>query len=538
MRKLGYLLAAVLPAAAVAQPARPPRLIVAISVDQLSSDLFDEYRGQFRGGFARLAQGSVFPNGYQGHAASETCPGHSTILTGARPSRNGIIANNWFDLGAARSDKAIYCAEDEHVAGSSSSSYTVSPLHLKVPTLGELMKARDPASRTVAVAGKDRAAVMMTGQRPDQRWYWNGKTFATDLKAAPVPMSVVAANRAVAALVASPGEALASPPFCAARSRSVAVGETNVGSGKLARAAGDARAFRATPAFDGMALALAARLIDELGLGRGAASDLVAIGLSATDYVGHTFGTRGEEMCLQLHSLDRDLGDFFRLLDSRGVDYAVMLTSDHGGEDLPERLRLSGVAEAARSLPELEPAALGKRLGAELKLAGPVLIGVSANGDIYFDRALKSADLGRARTAALAAYRAHPQVEAVFTSEQLARTALPTTAPDRWTLAERARASFDRARSGDLVVLLKRHITPIAVPGKGYVATHGSPWDYDRGVPIIFWRPGSVPNVRQEAIETIDIMPTLAAMISLPIDQAKIDGKCLPKVTGIVCPPL
>ncbi len=536
MRKLGYLLAAILPAAAVAQPARPPKLVVAISVDQLSSNLFDEYRGQFRGGFARLAQGSVFRNGYQGHAASETCPGHSTILTGARPSRSGIIANNWFDLGVARSDKAIYCAEDERVAGSSSSSYTVSAVHLKVPTLGELMKARDSASRTVAVAGKDRAAVMMTGQRPDQRWYWDGKTYATDLKSAPVPVSVSAANQAVAALVAAPGEALVSPPFCAAKSRSVAVGDISVGSGKLARAAGDARAFRATPAFDGMALALAARLIDDLRLGRGTASDLIAIGLSATDYVGHSFGTKGEEMCLQLHSLDRDLGDFLRLLDSRGLDYSVVLTSDHGGEDLPERLRLLGVAEAARSVPELEPAALGKRLGTELKLAGPVLVGASANGDVYFDRALKPADLHRARTAALAAYRAHPQVEAVFTSDQLARTPSPTTTPDRWTLAERARASFDPARSGDLIVLLKRHITPIAKPGKGYVATHGSPWDYDRRVPIIFWRPGSTASMRDEAIDTVDIMPTLAAMLALPIDKSKIDGKCLPNVTDIVCP--
>jgi len=409
-------------------------------------------------------------------------------------------------------------------------------VHLKVPTLGELMKARNPASRTVAVAGKDRAAVMMTGQSPDQRWYWDGKTFATDLKSAPVPVSVSAAKQAVAALIATPGEALASPPFCAAKSRSIAVGDTSVGNGKLARAVGDARAFRATPAFDGMALAIAARLIDELGLGRGTASDLIAIGLSATDYVGHTFGTKGEEMCLQLLSLDRDLGDFFRQLDSRGVDYAVMLTSDHGGDDLPERLRALGVAEAARSVPELEPAALGKRLSANLKLAGPVLIGGGANGDVYFDRALKPADRRRAETAALAFYRAHPQVEAVFTRNQLSRTAPPTTSPDRWTMAERARASFDATRSGDLVVLLKRHVTPIAKPGKGYVATHGSPWDYDRRVPIIFWRPGTPGVGRDEAVDTVDIMPTLAAMVNVPVDASKIDGKCLANVSGIICP--
>ena len=519
-------------------PAPPPKLVIAISVDQLSSDLFEEYRGQFGGGLARLSRGTAYRNGYQGHNSTETCPGHSTILTGARPARTGIIANAWFDQSQSRSDKGVYCAEDERAPGSSSSEYQVSPIHLRVPTLGELMKARAPSSRSVAVAGKDRSAVMMTGQKPDQRWYWDGKAkFATDLRSAPVPASVTAANQAVATLIAASAEPLVPPAYCTAKSRAVTVGSTTVGNGRFARAVGDARAFRASPAFDGMTLALAAKLIDEMHLGKGAASDLIAISLAATDYVGHSFGGGGEEMCLQLLSLDRDLGDFFGLLDSRGIDYAVVLTADHGGEDVPERLRLLGVTEAARSDPALEPKAMGKALGAQLGLAGPVLIGSSAFGDIYLDRALKPADRARALTAALAAYRAHPQVEAVFTKEQLARAAQPATTPDRWSLIERARASFDAERSGDLVVLLKRHVTPIAKPGPGYVATHGSPWDYDRRVPILFWRAGMAPAARDEPVETADIMPTLAAMLGLPVDAAAIDGRCLGGVAGATCPP-
>ena len=74
-----------------------------------------------------------------------------------------------------RSDKTIYCAEDERVAGSSTTNYTVSPFHLRAQTLGDLLKQRSPQSLNVAVAGKDRAAVMMGGAAVDQRWYWNGK---------------------------------------------------------------------------------------------------------------------------------------------------------------------------------------------------------------------------------------------------------------------------------------------------------------------------------------------------------------------------
>ena len=90
-----------------AEPAAPPKLLVVISVDQFSADLYNEYRQYFTGGLARLSRGIVFPMGFQSHAATETCPGHSTILTGDRPARTGIIANEWIDQGAARADKKI-----------------------------------------------------------------------------------------------------------------------------------------------------------------------------------------------------------------------------------------------------------------------------------------------------------------------------------------------------------------------------------------------------------------------------------------------
>ncbi|MEO6359053.1 MAG: alkaline phosphatase family protein, partial [Sphingomicrobium sp.] len=490
--------------------AAPPKLQIVISVDQFSSDLFDEYRPHFTGGLARLAQGTVFRNGYQGHAATETCPGHSTILTGSRPTRNGIIANNWFDLSLGRSDKSVYCAEDESVAGSSSSSYTVSPVHLKVKTLGELMKAQRPGSRSVVVAGKDRAAVMMSGRAVDQRWYWDGKTFVTDLKNGAVPRSIARTRAALAAAIAAPREALELPAFCSAKARQIAVegGGKPVGTGRFARAAGDARGFRTSPEFDGATLALSAALIGEMKLGQSKGTDLIAIGLSATDYVGHSYGTNGAEMCLQLFSLDRDLGDFFRLLDGQGLDYSVALTADHGGQDIPERLRSQGIADAVRIDPALSATAMGKVIGVRLGLRGPVLIG-GFGGDVYIDRALNVADRAKVLKQALTAYRAHPEIETAFSADQLKRTPSPTATPDRWTLIERAKASFDPQRSGDLIVLLRRHVTPIP-DTKSYVATHGSPWDYDRRVPILFWRQGMAPAQREQPIETVDIMPTLA----------------------------
>jgi hypothetical protein len=537
MRFWTALIAAAIAIPAAAQPTPPPKLIVALSIDQFSADLFDEYRPVLFGGIGRLSQGTVFHNGYQGHNATETCPGHSTIMTGARPSRTGIIANYWVDLSQTRSDKGVYCAEDERVAGSSPIAYTVSPYHLRVPTLGELWKQAQPGARNVAVSGKDRAAVMMSGHVVDQRWYWDGKTFVTDLKGAAMPKSVAAARIAVANAIAQDRPALEMPALCQAKSRVIPIegGGAPVGNIAFARKAGEISKFRASPEFDGATLALAAQLLEEMQLGRGPSTDIISISLSATDYVGHTYGTEGAEMCLQLFSLDRDLGDFFRLLDSKGIDYLVMLTADHGGKDIPEREREQGVPDAARVDATLTAAAVGKAVGAKLGLAGPILIGEGSMGDMYVDRALSPADRTRAKAAAVAAFRAHPQVQAVFTKEQLAATPSPTTSPDKWSLIERARASFDPERSGDFIVLLKRDITPIANTTT-YVATHGSPWDYDRRVPILFWRSGMAPADRPEAIETVDIMPTLAASIGLAVDTRSIDGECLRDVQGIVCP--
>src|SRR3569832_1037208 len=143
MRKIFVAVAACLmPAMACAQaPAEPPRsgppkLLIVISIDQFSVKLFDEYRPQFTAGLARLASGTVFHNGYQSHAATETCPGHSTLLTGDRPATTGIVANSWVNQNLSRSDKTIYCAEDESAPGTSSITYKASHLHLRVPTLG------------------------------------------------------------------------------------------------------------------------------------------------------------------------------------------------------------------------------------------------------------------------------------------------------------------------------------------------------------------------------------------------------------------
>ena len=528
MRKLiaAFAAAVLLAVPAAAQEPPPPKLLVVISVDQFSADLFDEYRPQFTGGLARLSQGTVFRNGYQSHATTETCPGHSTILTGDHPARTGIVSNSWADWNAPRPDKKVYCAEDESAAGTDSDHYRLSAVHLRVPTLGDLLKRQTPASRVVAVAGKDRVALMMSGHSADQRWYLDGKAFATDLSG-PVPNSVAATNAAVARMIAAPEEPLVPPPFCASRAQQTPIdGHAPVGAGTFARAGGDVDAFHASPEADAAVLALSAALAGEMGLGRGPSPDVLAIGLSATDYVGHTYGTEGQEMCLQLLSLDRDLGGFLDQLDQLGIDYAVVLTADHGGLDIPERLRLHGVPDAARIDPDLTPRKVSAQVSKETGIGGPILADIGVVGDLYLDEHLKGAERARALAAAQAVYKRHPQVAEAFTKEEIAAVPMPSGDPTTWSLIQRVRASFDPQRSGDLYIVLKPHIVPIG-HAAGSVTTHGSPYDYDRRVPILFWRPGFRGATVAAPADTVDIMPTLAALIELPLAPNSVDGHCL-----------
>jgi alkaline phosphatase len=502
-----------------------PRLIVVISVDQFSADLFDEYRAVFSGGLKRLQSGVVFANGYQSHAATETCPGHSTLLTGSRPARTGIIANEWIDQSVERADKKVYCAEDPTVAGSSSTNYTVSPRLLKVQTLGDRLKAANPRSRVVSVAGKDRAAIMMGGHATDQIWYWSGSAFVTTRAAkGPTPRIVGDVNASAAALIAKPAVDTL-PPACQTRSRSVPVAGHEVGVLQGAKP-GDAGAFRVTRAFDRAVTDLGIGLIRELGLGAGPVPDVLTIGLSATDYVGHTFGTEGAEMCAQLLGVDENVGRILQALDATHAPYVVVLTADHGGTDLPERNRLRGVMDAARIDPSLLPSKLGAQLAGEFAIDPPVLLAAQPFGDVWLARDIPAAMRPRVLEAARMKYLSYPQVAAVFTAAELRQLPMPSGSPDEWTLAERFRASFDAQRSGDLLVALKPHITPIA-DARYAVATHGSPWNYDRRVPIVFYRPGATGFEHPLPVETVDIMPTLASLIGFPLAAAEIDGHCL-----------
>jgi predicted AlkP superfamily pyrophosphatase or phosphodiesterase len=525
--------------AAQSAPPQKPKLIVAIAVDQFSSDVFNEYRTTYTAGLKRLSGGVIFPSGYQGHAATETCPGHSTILTGSRPSRTGIIANDWQDPNLERKTKKgeatfeIYCAEAPGPAGSDASAQVTSSAFLKVPTLGDRLKAVDARTRVLAVSGKDRAAVMMGGHKADLTVWWNGKAFGTYAgRDVMIPTALNSINARAAAAVAKP-VAIPLPKHCAALSRPFAV-NSNVTIGTLVpRKAGEERPWRATPEFDAMTLDVALAAQKAMKLGSGPATDVLAISFSGPDYVGHSYGTSGAEMCAQIANLDLQIGRLMTALDATKVPYTVVLTADHGGTDATERNDAQGLPQAERADIGLSAMIMGQAVGKAVGIGGNPLIGRANFGDMYLSNTVPADKRKAVLETAATLYEQHPQVAAVFTKQELMAMSSPTGPVEDWSLIERARASFHPDHSGDFIVFLRRYVSPIPAGGSGYISTHGSPWGYDRRVPILFWWQGAAPFEQPNGVETADIMPTLASLVGLTVPADEIDGRCLDLVAGI-----
>lgn len=527
--------ATILPLPAISnaqQPQDPPDLIVAISIDQFSGDLFAEYRARYRHGLARLSAGILFPRAYQGHSTTETCPGHSTILTGARPARTGIIGNLWYDPSLARPDKVVYCTEEATAPGSDSRQYRASPIHLKVPTLGDRMKEAAPGTRVVSVAGKDRAAILMGGSGADQTWWWNGTGFGSYEGISTNPV-IDLANARITAAVATPESARAIPAECTGKTGLAELrGGTPSDESQFARPAGDYTRFRASPALDETTLQVATAFVETLGLGQNQQTDLLAIGLSASDVIGHRYGPGGVEMCLQQFALDRALGTFFDGLDRQGIDYLVVLTADHGGRDVPERSARNGHPGEQHAELSLTPEEVREAVRRKTGLDDVLIWSEMAGGNVYVSGPLTESEKRLAVEAARDYFASHPQVEAVYRHSEVAAQPSPQGRVDEWTLLERARMSFDPQRSGDLIVLLKPNVVPIAEPTASLATTHGSPWDNDRRVPILFWHKNVVPFEQPLPVETVDIAPTIAGVLGLSVPEGAMDGRCLDLIAG------
>jgi predicted AlkP superfamily pyrophosphatase or phosphodiesterase len=533
---LAFLLLA--PVLIAAPPAKArPKLVVVISVDQFSAELMQSFGPELTGGIGRLRkEGVFFTEAYHDHGFTETGPGHSVLLSGRFPANTGIVENRWIDRATG---KLVYCVEDPdaralHAPGKTSSSNQ----RFLGDGLGDWLQAQLPGSRAFAVSGKDRAAILMAGRKPTGVFWFTGSAGFTSSTAfgARLPEWMARYDRGLSdRITADSWLWVKDPATPEGRAGAWTFGSQTIRNGGLPRliqGAGMPRdkgfetRFRRSPFLDAVTLEAAEALLDGEKLGRGPGTDLLAISLSATDYIGHNYGMLGTEMRDQIHRLDRGLGRLLDRLRRQHPGAWVVLSADHGGLDLPEVLGEQGFP-TRRLIVEPFRAALEADLRAAFKVDRDLLLPTPEPNTVYLDDvAVKAANLDRGEVLrrAQAWLRARPEVADAFTAEELMATdPAATGSPRDSSLRVLLRRSFHPDRSGDILVAVKPFVV-FGTPPADYPTGHGTPNAYDRRVPLIFWGPWK-GTVRREPVRTVDLAPTLAHELGLK--PGAVDGRAL-----------
>lgn len=467
------------------------KLVVVLVIDQFRSDLLTNRPESFLppgtpaapGGFRYLThQGAFFPFAEYDILQAMTCTGHAMILTGSHPEATGIGTNEWFDPKLRRN---VYCAED--------AEYGLSPRRLRTTTVGDELKNVREKSRVVAVAGKDRSAIMLGGHRADialwlhdkeTRWVTSDYYNKGELPAWVKPIN----DRLM-------------------RGSSSRSGKENVEG-----------AIEIT----GLTLDLAIEALKKEKLGRGADPDVLAISLSYHDIIGHMFGPNSKEIRDVTLAEDRLISGFLKKLrQEMGTldDVVIAFTADHGtppASDLAKSFKLdTGRFEFLPVIRKINQR-LDEKFGSAGKkewVLGFRLFHFFLNPEVLADKKLDGEKVAaEVKTILLG----EPGILDVFTKYDHANGRFPVG-----PVGTQLRHSYIPGQSGDLVVVAK----PFFYEKGGNPVTHMTGWSYDRSVPLILVGRNFKPGVYPGGL-VIDLAPTLSFVLGV-LAPAKNEGRVL-----------
>lgn len=505
-----------------------PKLILTLVIDQGRADYMDRFGENFQGGLKWLLEnGKVFSEAYHAHAITATGVGHGVLGTGYYPRKNGIIGNSWY---RNEGSEAINCVADSSVrATTTAGDFRGTPrssANLVVTGLSDWMEAANPESKTYGISRKDRGAILLAGKNPDGAFWYdydNGQFLSSTHYYEKLPEWLNEFNRED-----YPGQFFGKLWDLEASSRSLLpredVAQSDYGwfSNQMPHSMGSAypypgssfyNDFGGTPMMDTYLMKLAKRLIANEELGRDEHPDFLGISFSAIDSVGHAWGPNSPEMMDSLMRLDASLAELFSFLDEEvGKDeWVVALTADHGGLELPEYLVETG--QKGGRLKDEDVACL-QQLGPEFdRSVGDredwFVNGYYLNHTAVGRNNLKREDIENQAARLLESCSA---IRKVWT-----RTELEQPSDDYFHTIHYN--NYFPGRSPNLLIQWEENFIASMGTGTG----HGSPYDYDTHVPLIFAGKGIAKGRHSGRVETVDVPVTFGSLLGLKLPD-DVDG--------------
>lgn len=479
----------------------PYKLGVVISIDQFRADYLMRYK--FSGGLKFLKEGGAYmPLADHGLLQNMTGPGHAAIMSGTYPYRHGISTNYWFNRDKGTTE---YCTQDDErkIIGSGgvvAGAPGMSPKLFNGTTLGDELKNVDRSSKVVAVAVKDRAAILMAGKRADQVYWLDNKNcqwVTSDFYIKELPGYVKKLNTDLASLKS--GKKYSWGPY---------KDMTYCNSESLR-----------TPWIGKESLKLALAAVDELKLGKGTDTDLLLVSLSSHDYLGHQLGPNSESLLEMTQDEDKMIGEFIQEIGKRVpgglTNVFFALTGDHGTPPSADAIPKEKLAN--ENIKEEEILNLLEKLLTDEygKAKGGKWIQNMTEFQLYLNQeALKSAkvsvaDVGHFLRPRLVRERYLDQL--LIRDEILYDRKVPPG--DFGKVVDHTLTRH----SGDLLMILNPYHW-----SDSYPLTHMTHYSYDRYVPLVIWGKTFKPGTYRAVVNVVDLAPTLASVLNvLPPSQSE-----------------
>lgn len=507
--------------------ANQPKLVVQIVIDQLRGDLINQHQQQFdTAGFNYLtSHGLDFHNAHHPHANTTTCAGHATIATGSYPSMHGVVDNDWYDR---KSNKLIYCMEDltATILPTSHTKTSIagrSPHNLKASTLSdEIILAHK--GKAFAVSLKDRAAITLAGHAGKAFWFdkTNGGFVTANYYYSSYPQWVQEWNKNY-----HPQEFtwnLSRPRASYQNANTPVFHQNDKKFGQtfphvVANPPSEEyfKYLSKTPKADQLTADFAEQLLikEKLGLTPNQ-TDYLAISFSAVDGIGHQFGPNSLEAEDNLLNLDQTLAQLLAVIDKQvGLDNTlIILTADHGVSDSPSYLKSHHIAEIKPLDIKATEQYVRSILKERYKLPEQALMSITPPYVYLNHQILNKHQLNLTKVSQYVAesLNQQPGVYKAYT--------LPIANIEKdWITAKVDRMSYP-ARAGDVYIVQPPYQSN-GTKNDTRVA-HGSPWQYDSYVPLLFVHPGFKPQMISREVFTTDIAATLAALLMIKSPSAAV----------------